>query len=54
VAIDATPTSPADAEQISEVRIAPVPEAQRLLRIESKWEAELVALAVHLRMRFAL
>jgi len=49
VVIDSAPTNPADAEQVTEVRVALVQEAQRLLRIESEWGAELLDFAAELR-----
>lgn len=50
VVVDSPPTNPAEGEQVVEVRaVAPV-EAQRLVGSRDRWRAELVALAVELRV----
>ncbi|MFD4400794.1 NUDIX hydrolase [Kitasatospora sp. NPDC058478] len=52
VAVDSTPTNPADGEQVVEVRAVPADEAQRLLLAgHDAWWGELIGLAVELRRR---
>jgi 8-oxo-dGTP diphosphatase len=46
---DSTPTCPADAEQIVEVRAVGKAEAQRLLRTDALWLPDLIELAVQQR-----
>jgi 8-oxo-dGTP diphosphatase len=49
VVVDSAPTSPADGEQIAEVRAVGAAEAQRLLHGTSGWMPELIELAVEVR-----
>jgi 8-oxo-dGTP diphosphatase len=48
LSIDGSPTNPADGEQVVEVRVAPLAEAQRLLATGSAWYADLLTLAAEL------
>ncbi|MER7770824.1 NUDIX hydrolase [Kitasatospora sp. NPDC096140] len=55
VALESSPTNPADGEQVVEVRPVPVAEAQRLLLTgHDAWWGELIGLAVELRRRAGL
>lgn len=47
--VDGEPTSPADGEQIAEVRIVDIAEARRLLITEEVWGAELLDVALTMR-----
>jgi 8-oxo-dGTP diphosphatase len=49
VVVDSAPTSPADGEQIVEVRAVDKAEAQRLLHSDAGWMAELIELAAEVR-----
>lgn len=49
VVVDGAPTSPADGEQIAEVRIVDAGEARRLLVTDNVWGAELLDLALAVR-----
>ncbi|MDQ2845119.1 MAG: NUDIX hydrolase [Actinomycetota bacterium] len=49
VVVDGEPTSPADGEQIAEVRIVDIAEARRLLITEEVWGAELLDVALTMR-----